>query len=203
MADLTPDHRARRVVLPVAALVLVMWVVELVDAVLGGRLDGLGIQSRSTDGLAGVLLSPLLHGGFGHLVANTIPLVILGLLVSWRRNGRIWSVVGIVVVVGGLGVWLLGPSNTVTIGASGLVFGLLGYLIVAGAITRHWVDILVSVIVVLVYGGMLWGATPLGVPAGVSWLAHLTGALAGALAAVLLNRRRSPTDIPAVATSAR
>jgi hypothetical protein len=189
------------VVLPVAVLVIAMWVLEIIDVVLGGRLDGLGIQSRSTDGLVGVLLSPLLHGGFGHLMANTVPLVVLGLLVSWRRDGRIWAVVAIVVVVGGLGVWLLGPSGAVTIGASGLVFGLLGYLIVAGAITRHWVDILVSVVVVLVYGSMLWGATPLGVPSGVSWLAHLTGALAGALAALALNRRRSTADRSALAST--
>jgi len=189
------------VVLPVAVLVIAMWVLEIIDVALGGRLDGLGIHSRSTDGLVGVLLSPLLHGGFGHLMANTVPLVVLGLLVSWRRDGRIWAVVAIVVVVGGLGVWLLGPSGAVTIGASGLVFGLLGYLIVAGAITRHWVDILVSVVVVLVYGSMLWGATPLGVPRGVSWLAHLTGALAGALAALALNRRRSTADRSALAST--
>ncbi|HYN57096.1 MAG TPA: rhomboid family intramembrane serine protease, partial [Motilibacterales bacterium] len=90
---------------------------------------------------------------------------------------------GVVVVLGGFGTWLIAPANTVTIGASGVVFGYLGYLLVAGIRTRHWRDLLVGFVVLLIYGGLLLGALPWGVAANVSWQAHLTGAIAGGLAA--------------------
>jgi membrane associated rhomboid family serine protease len=98
-------------------------------------------------------------------------------------------VLGVIVVVGGLGVWLLASPSTVTIGASGVVFGFAAYLVTAGLLTRHWIDIAVALGVVLVYGTMIVGVLPFGVSAGVSWLGHLTGALAGVLAAVLVARR--------------
>lgn len=175
----------RSVVRPVLVLVAVMWVAELVDLVLPYDADMLGIHSRSLDGLPGIVLSPFLHLGFGHLLANTVPLVILGLLVSWRAGSRFWPVVATIVLVGGVGVWLLGPSGTVTVGASGLVMGLLTYLLAAGVITRHWGDVLLAALVLLVYGSLLWGVLPFTVAPGVSWLAHLSGAGAGVLAAVL------------------
>lgn len=159
-----------------------MWGLELVDTVLRGQLDGAGIIARDDDGLLGVLFAPFLHGGFGHLMANSIPLLALGTLVATNGRATFWRVTGMVIVLGGLGTWLIAPPNTVTIGASGLVFGYLAYLLVAGVRTRHWRDIGVGVIVLLVYGSMLLGAVPWAVAAGVSWQAHLTGALAGGLA---------------------
>lgn len=166
-----------------------MWVLEIVDAVLPLVMDSWGIVARSASGLVGVLLAPFLHGGFGHLMANTLPFLLLGLLVAWRSRERFWAVLGTVVVVGGLGVWLLASPATVTIGASGVIFGFAAYLVAAGVLTRHWLDVLVAVGVVLVYGSMFTGVLPFAVPDGVSWLAHLTGALAGVLAAVLLAPR--------------
>lgn len=174
---------------PVLALLAVMWVLEVIDAVLPLMMDAWGIQGRTVSGLLGIVLAPVLHGGFGHLIANTVPFLVLGVLVAWRTRDFFWVVLGIIVVVGGLGVWLFTSPATVTIGASGVVFGFAAYLIASGLLTRHWVDVLVAIGVVAVYGTMLVGALPFGVAAGVSWLAHLTGALAGVLAAVLVARR--------------
>ena len=188
-----PATSTRRVWPPVVALVAIMWAAELVDAVLPYDADQLGIESRSIEGLLGIPLAPFLHGGFGHLMANTLPFVVLGLLVSWRAGSAFWPVVITVVVGSGLGVWLLGPANAVTLGASALVFGFLTYLITAGFRTRHWIDVVVGIAVVIVYGSLLWGALPFFVPPGVSWLGHLCGAASGVLAAFLFAERRTPT----------
>jgi len=169
-----------------------MWVLEIVDFILPADLDYWGIRSRDPQGLVGVPLSPFLHGGFDHLVANTLPFLILGSLVAWRVKGKFWSIAIVIILLGGAGVWLFGPSNAITIGASGLVFGFLGYLLTAGILTRSWVDILVSLGVLFVYGSMLGGALPWAVPDGVSWLAHLTGAIAGIVAAFMF--ARTPTE---------
>ena len=187
--------RPQTVVLPVLVLLGVMWVFEIVDLIIPVEFDYLGISSREFAGLIGIPLAPFLHGGFEHLLANTLPFLILGSLVAWRARGRFWSVAVLIIVLGGAAVWLLAPSDTITIGASGMVFGFLGYLLVLGVLTRRWVDILVAVGVLLLYGSLLMGATPFGVPEGVSWLAHLTGFAAGVAAAVITtasDRRREP-----------
>ncbi len=179
---------------PVAGLVAAMWLVELLDVVLPGDATSLGIRSREAAGLPGIVTSPFLHVGWAHLIANTVPLVVLGLLVSWRAGRAFWPVVAVIVIVGGLGVWLLGPAATVTVGASGLVFGLLTYVITAGVVTRRLVDVVLGVLVTLVYGGMLWATLPFFVPAQVSWLGHLCGAASGVLAALLFTPSRGDTQ---------
>lgn len=181
--------RSSAVVVPVLVLLAVMWVAELVDAILPLALDQWGVQGRTASGLVGVVVSPFLHAGFGHLVANTVPFLVLGVLVAWRSRERFWAVLAMITVVGGLGVWLLTSPATITIGASGVVFGMAAYLVTAGVLTRHWLDIAIAVGVVLVYGTMFAGVLPFGVPSGVSWLAHLTGALAGIWAAFTFARR--------------
>ena len=186
---LEPVARPRSVWRPVALLVGLMWVAELIDLVLPYDADALGIRSRSLAGLPGIVLAPLLHLGFAHLVANTVPLVVLGLLVSWRAGRLFWPVVGTIVLLGGAGVWALGAPGVVTLGASGLVFGLLTYLLTAGVLTRHWLDVLIAVGVLLTYGSLLWGALPMAVPDGVSWLGHLCGAAAGTIAAFAFAQR--------------
>lgn len=184
-----PRGGVSAVVSPVLILVAVMWVVEIIDAVLPLAVDQWGIVGRTTSGLVGVVLSPFLHAGFAHLMANTVPFLVLGVLVAWRSRERFWAVLTLIAVGGGLGVWLLTSPTTLTIGASGVVFGMAAYLVTAGLLTRHWLDIAVAVGVVLVYGTMFAGVLPFGVPAGVSWLAHLTGALAGVGAAFAFARR--------------
>jgi membrane associated rhomboid family serine protease len=173
----------------ILVLLAAMWLLELLDTLLPVPMDTWGIQGRTGSGLVGIALAPFLHAGFGHLMANTLPFLVLGSLVAWRTRDRVWAVLTLIVVVGGLGVWLLTSPSTVTIGASGVVFGLTAYLVTAGILTRHWLDVVIAVGVVLVYGSMFFGVLPFGVSAGVSWLAHLCGAAAGVGAAFAYARR--------------
>lgn len=165
-----------------------MWVLEIADALLRPSLDVYGIRPRDTEGLLGILASPLLHVGFGHLLANTVPFVVLGALVAAEGLRRFWQTTGIIVGAGGLGTWLIGVPGTVVVGASGVVFGYLTYVIARAFFARRLVDVLVAAVVVAIYGTLLFGVLP-GAP-GVSWQAHLMGALAGVLAARLLHVRR-------------
>lgn len=179
---------------PVFALLGAMWLLEILDAILPGDWDLYGIQPRSSEGLVGIILSPLLHNGFDHLIGNSIPFLVLGCLVALGGAKRFWAVTGIVMAVAGLGVWLFSASNTVTVGASGLVFGYLGYLVVNGVRTRRILDIVVAFGVLVIYGTALLGAVPWLAGPGVSWQGHLFGALGGGLAAWLLTptRRAAP-----------
>jgi membrane associated rhomboid family serine protease len=179
-----PASRGLRALLPVLVLVGIMWLLEIIDALLPADLDYYGIESRETDGLVGVVAAPFLHMDFAHLMANTVPFLVLGSIVALRYPSRFWAISLTIIVAGGLGVWLFGPSDTLTVGASGVVFGFLTFLITAGVRTRHWLDVAIALGVLLLYGGILVGALPFGVSEGVSWLGHLTGALAGVLAAV-------------------
>jgi membrane associated rhomboid family serine protease len=178
--------------LAVAVLLAVMWVAEVVDAVLGGRLDGLGIEPRQVDGLTGVVLAPFLHADFGHLTANSVPFLVLGALVALSGLARVLAGTAIVTVVGGLGTWLVAPSDTVHLGASGVVFGFATYLVARGLFDRRPASLVVGLLVALLYGTtLLLGLLP---QAGVSWQGHLFGAVAGLVAARLLAaRRRRPS----------
>jgi membrane associated rhomboid family serine protease len=173
-----------------ALLVGVLWLLEGVDQTSGNALDGYGITPRTDEGLLGVFLAPFLHGGWAHLAANTVPFFVLGVIVlldGWRK----WLTVTLwVVVVSGATVWLISPSGSVTLGASGVVFGWLTYLIARGFYTRAPGQIALGVVVFLFYGGMLWGVLPTDV--GVSWQAHLGGALGGFLAARSRGRSLRP-----------
>ncbi len=178
----------REVALAPLILVAVLWLAEIVDAISDEQLDRFGIQPRETDGLTGVVLAPFLHAGFGHLMANTVALLVLGLLVA-VTTGRFWSVALAITVLGGFAVWLLAAPGTVHVGASGLVYGLAAYLVAHGIFTRKPASILVAVLVVFVYGGMIFGVLP-GQP-GISWQSHLFGAIAGALVAWWQSRSRA------------
>lgn len=177
---------------------LAMWLLEVADLLLfGGALDAYGISPRSVDGLDGVVLAPLLHSGLAHLANNSVPFVVLGLLVflNGLRNFAVTIVLS--VLISGLGVWLVGAPNTVHVGASGVIFGFFGYLLLRGFFIRSAGAILLSVLLVVLYGGALWGLLPL--QTGVSWTAHLFGFLGGTLSAYLLHRRRprpaNPVDL--------
>lgn len=170
-----------------------MWGEEVVDTVMDGRLDRFGIRPRQLDGLDGIVFSPFLHSGFGHLIANTIPFVVLGTAIALGGVRRFLTVTGITALIGGLGTWLIGPENTVHIGASGLVFGYLSYLVSRGVFARKLSYLLGGVVVLAVYGGALWGLLP---SPGISWQGHLFGAVGGVAAASVLHgdrRRPAPT----------
>jgi membrane associated rhomboid family serine protease len=164
-----------------AGFVAVLWVAEIVDTVLGNRLDAEGIRPGDPDGLGGIVVAPLLHAGFGHLAANSVPLLVLGFLVLLSGVRRWLAVTALVWVLAGLGTWLFGGAGTLHLGASGLVFGWLTYLILRGFFSRRPGQIAVGVVVLVLYGGALWGVLP-GQP-GISWQGHLFGAIGGALAA--------------------
>jgi membrane associated rhomboid family serine protease len=175
--------------------VAVLWAVEVVDTVLGGRLDHYGVRPRTDDGLLGVAVAPLLHGGFGHLLANTAPLLVLGFLLLLHGLRRWAQVTAVVWVVGGLGTWLTGSPGSIHIGASGLVFGWLAYLILIGFLNGRLGQIAVGVLVLVLYGGLLWGVLP--GAAGVSWQGHLFGAVGGVVAALWLQDAPAPRRTPA------
>ncbi|MDX6249240.1 MAG: hypothetical protein QOF10_2600, partial [Kribbellaceae bacterium] len=148
-------------------LVGLMWLSEIVDTALHGRLDQYGIVAREPDGLFGILTAPFLHLGFGHLISNTLPLVTLGALIAISGAMRLFSVTAIVTTIGGLGTWLVSPPHTITIGASGLVFGYAAYLIARGIFNRRIGQVLIGVVVVLVWGSALLGGL---LPQdGISW----------------------------------
>lgn len=170
----------------VFGFVAVLWGLEILDVALLGSLDALGIRPRSTVGLVGVPLAPFLHGGFDHLIANTVALIPLGFLVSARRLWHLPFVTIFVTLVGGALVWMLARPS-VHIGASGVVFGYLGFLMLAGWFERSAGAVVLSVVVALAYGGAMFGVLP-GQP-GISWESHLFGFVAGALAARLVARR--------------
>ncbi|MDP8224246.1 MAG: rhomboid family intramembrane serine protease [Candidatus Lernaella stagnicola] len=166
----------------------VLWLTELVDIFLfGGALNAWGILPRHLIGLRGIVFAPFLHGGLGHVAANTIPFLTLGWLVMARRTADIFPVTVIVMLFGGLGVWVFGRP-AVHLGASGVIFGYLGFLLLRGWFERTFGSMVFSLIIGVLYGGMIWGVLP-GLP-GVSWEAHLFGFLAGAFAARVLAARR-------------
>ena len=184
----------------VIAMAALMWVVEVIDALDSQRLDVEGIRPRRLDGLVGVVVGPFLHASFGHLIANTLPFVILGLTIAFEGAVRVLAVTAIVAVTAGLGTWLVAPDNTTTIGASGVVFGYATYLIGRGVFSRRLGQLAIGVGVLLLFGGALLGSL---VPqTGISWQDHLFGALGGLLAARVLAAAPRPTP-PRLAAARR
>jgi membrane associated rhomboid family serine protease len=174
----------------IGLLVAVMWVVEIVNKIDGQRLTSDGIYPRALAGLPGIISAPFLHAGFGHLIGNTIPFIVLGLVIAAAGARRIIEVTVIVILVAGLGTWLTAGSHTDTVGASGVVFGYAGYLIARGFFTRSVAALALGVVVAVLFGGAL--ATDLVPQAGISWQDHLFGGLGGILAARLLSGGVSP-----------
>jgi membrane associated rhomboid family serine protease len=166
--------------------VALIWGLEIVDSLTGGVLDVYGIRPHSIIGLRGILFAPFLHGSLGHVAANTIPFLTLGWLIMLRETSDFFFVTIITMVVSGLGVWLTAPPYTIHIGASGLIFGYFGFLLLRGYFERSFAAILFSLIVGLLYGGLIWGVLPL--QYGISWQGHLFGFIGGALAARFLAR---------------
>ena len=197
----TLDRRPRRsrplvAAQVIAAFVALLYVVELVDTLDRNRLDGYGIRPREVDGLDGIVFAPLLHHGWGHLVANTVPLLVFGFLILLAGVARWAAVTAVVWLVGGVGTWLTGQPHSLHLGASVLAFGWLVYLLLRGIFARDASHIALGAILLFMYGGILYGVLP-GQP-GISWQGHLFGALGGALAAYQFgasdrfSRRRLP-----------
>jgi len=177
----------------ILTFVALLYLIEIIDQLTGHSLDRNGIRPLERDGLWGIIFAPLLHADWAHLLANTVPALVLGFLVTLAGMSRFVWATAIIWIVGGLGTWLIGNigscrMETNHIGASGLIFGWLAFLLVFGWLTRHVWQIVVSLVVLFGYGGVLLGAVPvLDRCGGVSWQGHLCGALAGVLAAYWLS----------------
>jgi membrane associated rhomboid family serine protease len=166
-----------------------LWVLELLDQLSGNELDQLGIHAREVDGMPEIFTAPFLHAGWDHLISNSLPFYVLGFLVLLSGLARWLASSLIIIVVSGMAAWSLTPAHTIILGASGLIFGWLTYLLFRGIWSRRTGQVVVAVLVLLVYGGLIWGVFP--GTAGVSWQAHLGGAVGGVIAAWLLHRRTS------------
>ncbi len=177
----------------ILTFVALLYLIELVDQLKGHSLDENGIRPLEADGLWGIVFAPVLHANWQHLMANTIPLLVLGFLMTLAGLSRFVWATAIVWIVGGFGTWLIGNVGsscgpTDHIGASGLIFGWLAFLLVFGIFVRRFADIAIGLVVLFAYGGVLLGAMPvLGRCGGVSWQGHLCGALAGVVAAYWLS----------------
>jgi membrane associated rhomboid family serine protease len=169
----------------IAAFTGVLYLTEAVDTLLGGALDEDGIRPRRLDGLDGILWAPLLHHGWQHLAANTVPVLVLGFLALAGGVGQFVAVTATIWLVGGFGTWLTG-SPGVHLGASILIFGWLVFLLARGFFARSPAQILLAVLLFAMWGGVLWGLLP--GEMGISWEGHLFGALGGLLAASMMAR---------------
>jgi membrane associated rhomboid family serine protease len=166
------------------AWVALLWGINLVNTLGGHWLDGLGIHPRTLFGLLGIVFAPFLHASWGHLLANTTSLLVLGWLVMLRRTRGFISVAAISALVAGLGTWLIGGAATVHLGVSSVIFGLLGFLLSRGVFEKKLLSILGTLLGVVAFGGALRGLFP-GM-AGISWEGHLFGFLGGILSAWLV-----------------
>jgi membrane associated rhomboid family serine protease len=177
-----------------AALVMLLllaglWFLELLDQLSGNELDQLGIHAREVDGVPEIFTAPFLHAGWDHLISNSLPFYVLGFLVLLSGLARWVASSLIIIIISGMTAWSLTPPHTIILGASGLIFGWLTYLLARGIWSRRPAQVVVAVLVLLLYGGLIWGLFP--GSAGVSWQAHLGGAIGGVVAAWLLHRRAS------------
>ncbi|MEV6108144.1 rhomboid family intramembrane serine protease [Streptomyces sp. NPDC051940] len=178
--------------------VSLLWILESIDRVSGGALDTFGIQPRDASELRDVIPAAFTHFGFEHLAANTLPLLVLGFLAAaLSGTRRFLGVVLMITLASGLGVWLVAPDNSNTAGASGVVFGLFGYLLVRGFVDRRITDVLIGVVVAVLYGSILWGVLPTNQM--VSWQGHLFGLLGGVAAAFYFSDRKGRGRPPAPA----
>lgn len=170
------------------SLLALLWLVEIANFLLGYRLNVFGIHPRSLFGLVGVVCAPFLHGSFGHLMANTVPLFVLGWLILLRGVDYFWQVSVFCALASGLGVWLFAPGYSVTIGASGVIFGYLGFLLLRGFYERSASAIFISLAIAFFYSGVFLGLLP--ITRGVSWQAHLFGFIGGILCARMASSSR-------------
>jgi membrane associated rhomboid family serine protease len=168
------------------AIVALMWLLEGINTIDHNSLDSDGIYPRNIGHLWGILTAPFLHVSFQHLIDNTIPFVFMGVIIALRGAAKLALVTVVVILVGGLGTWLIAPAHSITVGASGVVFGYATYLFSRGVFNRSWLEVLTGVVVGVVWGGALLSSL---VPHyGISWQGHACGAVGGVVAAWLLAR---------------
>jgi membrane associated rhomboid family serine protease len=196
------DHATRGLsaIALVMSMLAGMWALEITDYVMvdddgAGGLDRYGIRAHHVSDLPHIFSAPFLHAGFGHLMANSIPFLVLGFLAACPGIGKFLLANLVVILVAGAGIWLTGPSNGVTLGASILIFGYFGYLLGRGVFERHLADIGIAIAVAVAYGTMIFSVLPSN--PSISWQGHLFGLLGGLLSAWILRRRRDRAAVTA------
>jgi membrane associated rhomboid family serine protease len=178
-----------RAFVTMCAVIPVLFLVEVIDIGAGGYLDVAGgIIPQRLDGLDGVLFSPFLHAGWDHLYGNAVPLILVGTFALAGGVKRFLYSTALIMLVSGLGVWFVGSSDSVVVGASGVVFGYLGLLLARGFVERSWWNLGVAAFIGLLYWYQLYNILPTDQP--ISWQGHLLGLLGGMIAAVVFRRRR-------------
>jgi membrane associated rhomboid family serine protease len=180
-----------RAFVTMCAVIPLLFLIEAIDQGLGGGyLDAAGgIIPRRIQGLDGVLFSPFLHADWGHLYGNAVPLILVGTFALAGGARRFVYSTAVIMLISGLGVWLIGNPNSVVVGASGVIFGYLGLLVTRGFVEHSWWNLGVAAFIGLLYWYQLYNVLPTDQP--ISWQGHLLGLLGGAVAAVLFRRRRT------------
>lgn len=179
-----------RAALTIVSFLAILWIIDLVNrADNRGLVLSYGIYPRDVHHLSGILTAPFLHVSAGHLASNGLPLFGLGLVVALAGLRRFLGVTAVIIATSGAAVWLFGPPRSVTVGASGIIFGYFGYLVLRGVLDRRPVDLVVAVGVALSHGILLGGVLP-GSDTAISWQGHLGGFIGGMVAAWLFRRRR-------------
>ena len=183
-----------RAFVTMCAVIPVLFLIEVIDVGLGsGQLDVAGgIIPHRLAGLDGVIFSPFLHAGWDHLYGNSVPLILVGTFALAGGARRFIYSTAFIMLVSGLGVWLIGTPGSVVIGASGVVFGYLGLLVARGFVERNWWNIGVAAFIGLLYWYQLYNVLPTDQP--ISWQGHLLGLVGGMIAAVLFRRRKPRTE---------
>lgn len=174
------------------SFVALIWFIQLLNTGLDLELERFGVRPRQLAGLPGILVAPLLHGGFAHIVANSLPLLVLGTGMLHLYPNSALRVLPAVYLGPGIVVWLF-ARGAVHVGASGLVYGLFSYIFVSGVIRRDRRAIAASLLVSFVYGAAVWGVLP--IEPGVSWETHLAAALIGLLLAIVLRHLDRPPHL--------
>jgi membrane associated rhomboid family serine protease len=181
--------KAGRALLLMTGFLGLLWVIQVANWADSYRLDGsFGIVPHSESHLADIFTAPFLHFSWQHLEGNSIPLLVLGFLAAYRGVAKFLAVTAIAMVTSGLAVWLFQASNELTVGASGLIFGYFGYVVVRGLFDRNFIDATVGALAAIAYAYILTVAIP-GTP-GISWIGHAGGLAGGVLAGWILRVRR-------------
>ena len=172
------------------SLIAILWIVQIINSeFLAGALNYYGgIHPQSSTGLTSIFFAPFLHGSYGHLAANIPPLIILGWLIMLRGVRDFFFVSIVTIIVSGLGIWYFGAPNSIHIGASGLIFGYFGFLLLRSLFDFSVLSVIFALTAGFLYSGLIWGILPS--DPNVSWEAHLFGFLGGIFAAQLLGKRK-------------
>lgn len=160
------------------------WIVQVINMLLGYGLNAFGIRPGTPAGLIGVFTAPWLHGGWDHLIANSMTAVVLITMICWSGRRVFWQSSLIIMLASGVGTWLIGGVGTVHVGASGMIYGWVAFLITRGLFTKKLGQLAGGVVVLILYGSLWTGILP--TDQAISWQGHLCGALAGVLAAWLM-----------------